>query len=120
MRPGVTRIELNVVIKRLVGADQQSIVVRGAGVLVGANSSEPGVRPRTVEEESRMGRIDDHRRSIDIALAEQTEAKLADVLDFAFERGSELLLNTEVDHAHFRVAQVGGDGTYAAKVRGVG
>ena len=62
------------------------------------------IRPRTVEEESSMGRIGDHRRSIRIALTEQTEAKLADVLDFAFERGSELVLNAEIDHAHFRIA----------------
>src|SRR5689334_13855173 len=120
MRPGVTRIELNVVIKRLVGADQQSIVVRGTGVFVGADGPEPGVRPLTVEEESRMGRIGDHRRGVGIALTEETEAKLADVLDFALEGGTELLLNAEVDHAHFRIAQVCGNGTYAAKVRRVG
>src|SRR5882724_4104453 len=119
VRPGVTSVKLNVVSKCFVGADQQSIVVRGTRVFVGADGSEPGVRPRSVEEEASMGWIGKQRRSIGIALAEETEAKLADVLNFAFERGSKLLLDAEIDHADFRIAQVRGNRTDAAKVRGV-
>src|SRR5256885_9837079 len=108
MRPCVTRIELNVVIKRLVGADQQSIVVRGTGVLVGTDGSEPGIRPGTEEEESRMGRIGGQGSGISIEVAEGTEGKHAAVLVLLLVRGGEVRQPSAGARAYFLLVEVSG------------
>src|SRR5215467_9003117 len=98
VRPGVTGAELHVIGHSLGGAHQQPVVVRGAGVLVGAYCREARIRPGTKEEEARMRRIRQDRWRVSVTLAEQAETKLSNVLDLRRHRPAELMLDPEVEH----------------------
>ena len=56
-----------------------------------------------VEKKPGMRGVSNNRRSICIALAKQAKPELTDVLNSAFQSIGELVLNTEIDRAHFRI-----------------
>src|SRR5689334_12350879 len=85
VRPRVAGVKLDMVRKSLLATDQQAVVVRCTRVLIRSDRTEHRVWTRTIEEESRMGSISEQRWSICIALTEEAEAELSDVLDSAFE-----------------------------------
>src|SRR2546423_1655450 len=58
--------------------------------------------------------------SIGIPLAEQSKAKLPDVLDFSGEGLGKLMLHAEIETANFRIVQVVGDRTHASTLRRTG
>src|SRR5215471_14172504 len=103
MRPGVAGVELNVIGKALLRAHQQAIVMRGAGVLVGAYGKEARIRPRPEVEEAGMGWIGNDWRSIVVPFTEEAEAKLPDLLDLHAHVLCELIRNAQIKYANFRV-----------------
>src|SRR6266853_2439189 len=108
-------------------ADQHAVVLRSAGVFVGADRGKAIVRPRTDAQggvylwlileikESRMCRIGGDDRGIGVPFTEETGPELSDVLDLAYQRPGKLVLHTKIHHVNFRVMQVGGNGANPSK-----
>src|SRR5437763_15316302 len=97
-------IELDVIGETLGSAYQQAIVMGGAGVLVGADRGK--VRIRTILEikEPRMSGISGNDGKIGVPFTEQAESPLSDVLDFTHQGFGELMLDSNIDAAHFRIS----------------
>lgn len=106
MRPGVTGVELNMIGKPLLATDQETVIVRSSGVLIGADGGEHRVRPCPIKEEAGMRRIRENWRSIGVTLAKQAETPLSNVLNRALKGWRELVFDAEVGHADFRIFQV--------------
>ena len=70
------------------------------------------------EEESRVRRIRQYGRRVQITLTEQPESELTNVHQTTFQCLAELVFNADVDHANFRISQVWRNRTDAAKATG--
>src|SRR4029077_10443940 len=86
-----------------------------ARIRVGPDSVKQRVWPAAEEEEPRVGRVGQHPGCVLVLFTKEAKAELADVLDSAFERVGKFVLHAKVEHAHFRVFQVGRNGAHPAK-----
>src|ERR1700739_3157023 len=97
-------------------ADPHAVVVRGTRVFICADSRKLCIRPRrAIEKETGMVWIVIECRHVHITLTKQAKAELTDVLYARLQGTGELMLNTEIYRAHFRVLQVIRDGTNATE-----
>src|SRR5260221_5134796 len=104
-------------------ADQHAVVLRSAGVFVGADRGKAIVRPRTDAQggvylwlileikESRMCRIGGDDRGIGVPVGAETSPELSDVLDLAYQRPRKLVLHTKTHHVNFMGMHAGDNRT---------